>query len=115
MKKQNEVAEVSAIPEKTKELIIGWNNSNEVAESINSLSHRILLYGNLLFAFKNSELQVVISRYSDGYFGISQACPGYTALVPHITKDYIETCVIPDLEKIKINKDYLEFLKRNLS
>lgn len=113
MKRRKEEKEALVIPE-TKELIIGWNNAQEVADSVCSLSHRTLLYGNLLFAYKCSDIQVVISRYPDGYFGVSTACPGYTALIPHTTRDYIDVVVIPDLEKCKTNKEFIEYLKNNL-
>lgn len=95
--------------------IIGWNTPEEAAQDVWCSVHSSLLKGELLFGYKNNKndcdvQQLVIVKNSDNTFGIGLITPGYTALLPAMSKDYFTT-LQDDLKSLKLSKSILETLK----
>lgn len=94
----------------------GWNNANEVAESIWNSIHYNLLEGNLIFAYKSTEStselrQIVIvqnKNADEDSFSVGMFTNGYSSLVPNVPIKYLKTEVIDDLKKYKVDKKIIE-------
>lgn len=106
--------EVSVTQEINLPIIIGWRDCNQVAETVWSCMHDSLLRGNLMIAYKDGNMQIIVSKYPDGYYGVSYITQGYTSMIPYISSNYIMSEIIPELEKCKLDKLIIETLKNNL-
>lgn len=109
------------VPREIKEnqVVWGWENAQKVAEDLWSGIHSTLLQGNLMFAYKNtsnnSELgQIVVVQNNNqtaNDFGVGMFTNGYSALIPHVPIDYLESEVLGDLIKYKVDKKIIETYK----
>lgn len=96
--------------------LIGWNSPEEAAQGVWCSIHSSLLKGELIFGYKNNKgdsdtQQLVIVRNQDNTYGIGHITSGYTALLPAMSKDYLETILLEDLKTAKLGKNVLETLK----
>lgn len=93
----------------------GWQDSVKCAESIWSSIHSKLLEGDLVFAYRNvginSDLcQFVVvknNKIGNNDFAVGVITSGYTMLLPHVPIDYVETDLVEDLRKWKLEKSIL--------
>lgn len=96
--------------------IWGWENAEEVANYLWSSIHSNLLNGDLVFAYKNidgsSELRQIVvvqnNNMSSNDFSVGMFTNGYSALIPHVTLNYLTTEVINDLKKYKVDKKIID-------
>ena len=98
--------------------IWGWENIEDVAKSVWSSIHHVLLEGDLVFAYKSSSTtdklkQIVIVRNftlgqnlekTPGDFGVGYITSTYTALLPHIPLRYLKDEISQYLGEWKIDK-----------
>ena len=110
--------------------IIGWENIDEVANSVWSSVHSRLLEGDLVFAYKTGNQgaklkQVVVVRnfeivevpgfaqagknYTD--FGVGYITSGYTALLPHVPYRYIKDELFNLIKDSKVSNEVLGTFK----
>lgn len=95
----------------------GWENAMAAASDIWSSIHCKLLEGNLVFALKNttpgdlSQL-VVVRNISTRDFAIGVVTSGFSMLLPHVPFEYVQTQVVDDLKKYKIDKNIIETYKQ---
>lgn len=109
----------------------GWKDTMEAASDVFNSIHANLLSGEFIFGYKNitgaekSDLaQVVVVRFrkgipefgtqgcSEDMFGVGVITSGYTMLLPRVPIAYIETELINDLTKWKLEKKILNTFKR---
>lgn len=107
------------IQNREKQIVWGWDSASDVAEELWGSIHNTLLEGNLMFAYKsvnsNSDLkQIVVVQNNDfkaNDFGVGMFTNGYSALIPHVPIDYLESEVLGDLVKYKVDKKIIETYK----
>ena len=99
--------------------VIGWRNAMECANDLWSSIHSSLLSGNLVFAYKETksgsefgQIVVVQNINFNHDFAIGMITSGYTMLLPHIPYEYLETVVLEDFKKYKINQQIVEIYKQ---
>ena len=109
----------------------GWKDTMEAASDVFSSIHANLLSGEFIFGYKNitgvekSDLaQIVVVRFrkgipefgtqdcSEDMFGVGVITSGYTMLLPRVPIAYIETELVNDLTKWKLEKKILNTFKR---
>lgn len=100
----------------------GWESTSEAACDVFNSLHRSLLEGVFLFGYKNifgpdkSQLQqCVIVRFDTNLFGVGVVTSGYTMLLPRVPLSYLETELLEDLKKWKIEKEIIETYKAILN
>lgn len=96
----------------------GWENASEAACDVFNSLHRSLLEGIFIFGYKNifgpdkSQLQqCVVVRFDTNVFGVGVVTAGYTMLLPRVPFSYLETELLEDLKKWKIEKEIIETFK----
>lgn len=83
-------------------VVIGWENSRQVAEEVWSGLHSWILRGDLIFAYRSEDKssylkQLVIVKMNDKYV-VSQYTDKYTMLMPGVGLDYLTEVVLRDFE-----------------
>jgi hypothetical protein len=96
--------------------IFGWNNAQEVAETVWTSIHHSLLQGELVFAYRGSGdlKQIIVVKLGSGQYGVGMITTGFTMLVPKIPADSIEEFVTADLKKYKLDVEIIKGLKNNI-
>ena len=110
---------------KEDQVIVGWEDANEVASSIWSSIHSSLLSGKLVFAYKpykESELtQLVVvrnlkndtyGRVLDKDYAVGMMTSGFSMLLPHVPLEYLENDLVNDMNKYKVDKETIETFKK---
>lgn len=96
--------------------IFGAANEEEVGIEILRYSHDFLFCGDLIFAYINKGQHLVIVKYRGvPVYGLSLITSGYTALIPKIPKEYIESFSIDCLNDIGGVKSSAQELKEILN
>lgn len=109
----------------------GWKDTMEAATDIFSSIHNSLLEGEFIFGYKNTSgaeksdlAQIIVVRFrkgipdlgtyecSEDMFGIGVMTTGYTMLLPRVPISYIESVLMEDLTKWKLEKKILNTFKR---
>ena len=91
--------------------IYGWSKPEEVAEEIWTSIHSILLRGELLFAYKDNNFQIVVVKNNEIDYGVGiMIINSYTMLVPHCPKVYMKD-IHNDLVNQKIDKKIIQEFK----
>ena len=112
----------------------GWSDTMEAANDIYNSLHSNLLAGEFVFGYKNvtgmkkSDLaQLIVVRFRKGCenlgtigdpvdtFGVGVITTGYSMLLPKVPLEYLETELVSDLEKWKIETNILNTFKRLLA
>ena len=130
MARKKKISEEKPIEELPIMPIIGWENSEEVAETIWKSNADLLLRGNLVFAFKGDTpgkgpmtLIVVRNFYRDvdgktpiyTDWGLYYSTSTISSIIPHTSLDYLKTISYNDLEDAKVDpivlKSYINQIK----
>lgn len=100
----------------------GWQNTSEAACDVFNSLHRSLLEGIFIFGYKNtfgpdkSQLQqCVVVRFETDIFGVGVVSSSYTMLLPRVPISYLETELLEDLKKWKIEREIIETYKAILN
>lgn len=88
----------------------GWNSAMECANDLWGSIHASLLNGNLVFAYKStsgssSELGQIVIVQNINYqhdFAVGMMTTGYSMLLPHVPYEYLDTIVVEDLKRYKV-------------
>lgn len=114
-KRQKEPKADSDIQESIKfPVILGWNTIDDVAAYVWCSPNRELLSGDLVIALNRGDLQLVMSRFNSGKYGVYSVTPGYTSWFPSGSPEFVKAVIIPDIEKFGINKSIIKSLIDNL-
>ena len=118
---------VGQTDDRIKQVVGGWESAEQVANSLWSSIHESLLFDtDLVFAYKSTKpgvdiSQVVVVQHVDpntnellGLFSVGIMTSGFTALVPKVPIEYLEKDVVLDMEKYKVEKNYIETFKEIL-
>lgn len=104
--------------------IFGWNNIDEVAQDVWQGIHRCLLEGDLVFAYRPVESgdlrQLVVVKNKDledgkPTFGVGYFTSGYSALLPKLPLEYLQTVLLEDLRKFKVDKKIIQTYEQIVS
>jgi hypothetical protein len=92
--------------------IYGWNDINEVALSVWSSLHDILLSGNLIFAYRGKDISQLIV-VDDAILGSNSYSFGiitndYTMLVPHMPLEYVREEILSELKNHKVDTNIIK-------
>ena len=110
--------------ERARQIVYGWENIEKAAADIYNSLHRSLLEGYPIFLYRNTSqksdlIQVVVVRNYDDQsnaliddYGVGMITAGFTMLYPHIQKEYLETDLLSDLEKYKVEKKIIDTYKQ---
>ena len=112
----NTSSEEEFTDERINQIVWGWDSVDKAAAEVFASVHRTLLEGVPVFLYKNtttkSDLcQVVVVRnideqtgkLSDDY-GMGMITAGFSVLYPHLPIEYLESDLLSDLEKYKVDK-----------
>ena len=112
----NTSSEEELTDERINQIVWGWDSVDKAAAEVFASVHRTLLEGVPVFLYKNtttkSDLcQVVVVRnideqtgkLSDDY-GMGMITAGFSVLYPHLPIEYLESDLLSDLEKYKVDK-----------
>ena len=112
----NTSSEEELTDERINQIVWGWDSVDKAAAEVFVSVHRTLLEGVPVFLYKNtttkSDLcQVVVVRnideqtgkLSDDY-GMGMITAGFSVLYPHLPIEYLESDLLSDLEKYKVDK-----------
>lgn len=112
----NTSSEEEFTDERVNQIVWGWDSVDKAAAEVFASVHRTLLEGVPVFLYKNtttkSDLcQVVVVRnideqtgkLSDDY-GMGMITAGFSVLYPHLPIEYLESDLLSDLEKYKVDK-----------
>lgn len=102
--------------ERVNQIVWGWESVDKAAADVFASIHRTLLDGVPVFLYKNtttkSDLcQIVVVRninestgeLLDNY-GVGMITAGFSVLYPHLPIEYLESDLLADLEKYKVDK-----------
>ena len=110
--------------ERARQIVYGWENIEKAAADIYNSLHRSLLEGYPIFLYRNTSqksdlVQIAVVRNYDYQtnkllddYGVGMITAGFTMLYPHIQKEYLETDLLADLEKYKIDKKIIDTYKQ---
>lgn len=96
----------------------GWVDITAAASDVFNSLHRSLLEGQFIFGYKNIYgpdksplMQVVIVRYGKDIFGVGAITSGYTMLLPQVPLTYLETELVEDFKKWKVESEIINTYK----
>ena len=112
----NTSSEEEFTDERINQIVWGWDSVDKAAAEVFASIHRTLLEGVPVFLYKNTNTksdlcQVVVVRnideqtgkLSDDY-GMGMITAGFSVLYPHLPIEYLESDLLSDLEKYKVDK-----------
>ena len=112
----NTSSEEEFTDERINQIVWGWDSVDKAAAEVFASVHRTLLEGVPVFLYKNTNTksdlcQVVVVRnideqtgkLSDDY-GMGMITAGFSVLYPHLPIEYLESDLLSDLEKYKVDK-----------
>jgi len=110
--------------ERARQIMFGWESLDKAASDVYNSLHRTLLEGYPIFLYRNSSqksdlIQVVVVRNYDCQtnmliddYGVGVITAGFTMLYPHIQKEYLETDLLSEMEKYKVERKIIETYKQ---
>lgn len=89
--------------------IFGWKSIEELSYDIWNSIHSNLLYGDFVFAARQSGYQIVISKRKDlqDNWMIGTMTPGWTSLQTRVCLEQLQQQVPEDLKNFKFDKSVI--------
>ena len=109
--------------ERISQIVWGWESVDKAAADVFASIHRTLLDGVPVFLYKNTTtksdlIQVVavknlneVTGELTGDYGVGMITAGFSVLYPHIPLEYLESDLLADLEKYKVDKKIIDTYK----
>ena len=95
----------------------GYRDTDEVAFDIVGGIHESLLSGYFVFALKSSGYlrRLVVTRKSEDTWMYGIVTPGWSGIIPKISREGLAEMLIPELEDSKLKKEIIEDFKYYIS
>lgn len=95
----------------------GYRDTDEVAFDIVGGIHESLLSGYFVFALKSSGYlrRLVVTRKSEDTWMYGIVTPGWSGIVPKISREGLAEMLVPELEDSKLKKEIIEDFKYYIS
>ena len=93
--------------------IYGYQDANEVAAEISGSIHNSLLSGYFVFAYRSSGdlRRLVVTRTAQDTWMYGIVTPGWTALIPKISREGLLTMVTDEMETRKVPNNIIDDFK----
>lgn len=91
------------------QIVFGWQSIDEAARDVYNSLHSHLINGTPVFLYKATNLkseliQVVVVKgmIDNGIYSVGIITNGWTAMYPKVSIEYLETTLLEDLKKWKV-------------